>query len=272
MNWFLLISGFFLSFVILQALVSKCRLRIHSVTILFMTASSTLLTQWVFYNFTNFSSLIFIMLQTLFILGVFFAFSMIRFFRDPERNSPKDENIIISPADGIVRYIHKIEKGAVPIVRKKNRHIKIEEIVNSDLIAGQGYLIGIEMSLLDVHVNRSPVNGQILKIIRNKGKFLSLRREDALAENERVTTILDVGEFKLAIVQIASRFVRRIISFCEIGDHVKMGQRIGRITFGSQADIIIPKLPNLTIMAEKGEVVKAGISIIARYGQNNKIK
>ena len=190
---------------------------------------------------------------------------MTRFFRDPDRNPPPENNIILSPADGIVRYIHTIDNGTVPISIKKNREFKITELMNTDLTADGGYLIGIEMSLIDVHVNRASVEGRIIAQEKNRGKFLSLRTNDALVENERVTTILDTGRFKLATIQIASRFVRRIDSYCKKGEHVQVGQRIGRITFGSQVDTVIQNIPNLEIVVKQGDCVKAGLTILARY-------
>ena len=84
--------------------------------------------------------------------------------------------------------------------------------------------------------------------------------------NERVTTIIDSGTFKIAVVQIASRLVRRIASYLGEGDMVQIGQRIGMIRLGSQVDVAIPEIENLRINVKPGDEVRAGVSVIARYG------
>ena len=84
--------------------------------------------------------------------------------------------------------------------------------------------------------------------------------------NERVTTIIDSGTFKIAVVQIASRLVRRIASYLGEGDRVRIGQRIGVIRLGSQVDVAIPEIENLRINVKPGDEVRAGVSVIARYG------
>jgi phosphatidylserine decarboxylase len=128
------------------------------------------------------------------------------------------------------------------------------------------YLIGIDMNILNVHVNRSPIGGKIVLQKYIKGDFLSLRRPESETRNERVTTIIDNGQFKIAVIQIASRLVRRIVSYSKEGDIVAIGQRIGMIAFGSQVDAVIPQLENLKIAVKPGDRVRAGVSILARHG------
>jgi phosphatidylserine decarboxylase len=122
------------------------------------------------------------------------------------------------------------------------------------------------MNILNVHVNRSPIDGKIVLQKYIKGSFLSLRRPEAETCNERVTTIIDNGQFKIAMIQIASRLVRRIVSYLKEGDMVAIGQRIGMIAFGSQVDVAIPQLENLKITVKPGDRVRAGVSIVARHG------
>jgi phosphatidylserine decarboxylase len=93
-----------------------------------------------------------------------------------------------------------------------------------------------------------------------------LRRQESETLNERVTTIIGNGKFSVAIIQIASRLVRRIVSYIKEEDSLEIGQRIGAIVFGSQVDVAIPRLENLKIEVKTGDEVKAGISVIARYG------
>jgi phosphatidylserine decarboxylase len=95
---------------------------------------------------------------------------------------------------------------------------------------------------------------------------VSLRRQESEIVNERATTVIDSGTFQVGVIQIASRLVRRIVSYVREGDSLEIGQRIGSILFGSQVDLVIPELENSKIEVMPGDEVKAGISVIARYG------
>ncbi len=189
-----------------------------------------------------------------------------RFYRDPNRKIEKKPNVIISPADGRIRYVKKIDQGEVVFSEKKGRSFKIEELLGCNLLDRGTYLIGIEMNILDVHINRAPVGGRVVLRIYRKGKFLSLRRLESVRENERVTMIIDQGEFKIGVIQIASRLVRRIVSFVDQGSMIARGERIGAIIFGSQVDVVIPNLSDLRIKVSRGERVMAGVTILAEYG------
>ena len=97
------------------------------------------------------------------------------------------------------------------------------------------------------------------------GKFRSLKKIDSLLKNERVCTILKGDEIEIAIIQIASRLVRRIVPFIKEGENVEISQRIGMIRFGSQVDILLQNNENTKIMAKVKDIVKAGTSVIAEY-------
>ena len=124
------------------------------------------------------------------------------------------------------------------------------------------------MNYLNVHVNRAPIAGKNSFLKHIKGKFVSLKRKDAVIENERVLTVIDNGHFKVGIVQIASRLVRKIVSYLQEGQEIQKGQRIGIIRFGSQVDLVLPELASLQIQVALGTKVKAGISILATYAKN----
>jgi phosphatidylserine decarboxylase len=186
-----------------------------------------------------------------------------RFYRDPDRIPPKLENTILSPADGKIIYVKKIGNGEVPFSEKKGTKLSLNNFIRFNFLAPKGYLVGISMNFLDVHVNRAPIEGKITLLKRLEGKFLSLKRKEALIKNERVLTVIDNGHLKIGIVQIASRLVRRIISYFSEGQTLEKGQRFGKIRFGSQVDLIIPSLVPIRIQVKPGEKVKAGISIIA---------
>ena len=133
-------------------------------------------------------------------------------------------------------------------------------------ICDEGYLVGIAMHLLNVHVNRAPIAGRVSSLVHTEGAFLSLRRADASSANERVTTVIENHRERIAVVQIASRLVRRIVSYVAEGEHVAAGERIGMIRFGSQVDVIVPMGEGTTVLVRPGDRVRAGVSILAVSG------
>lgn len=208
-------------------------------------------------------------LELILIVGISVSCLLWRFFRDPERIPPEDKNTILSPADGRVIYVKRIEKGSIPCSEKKGRKFSLNDFTQSDVLPSDGYLIGIAMNFLNVHVNRAPIDGKISFVKHIKGSFISLKRKEALIQNERALTVIDNGQFKLGIVQIASRLVRKIVLFLSEGHIVQRGARIGMIRFGSQVDLILPSLPSLHIEVNPGEEVKAGVSIVAKIADPN---
>lgn len=193
-----------------------------------------------------------------------------RFYRDPERVPPEDENAILSPADGKVIYVKKIEKGEIPFSDKKGKKFSLNDFIQAGVLPQGGYLIGIAMNFLDVHVNRAPISGRISLLKYIKGTFLSLKKEEAVVQNERNLIIIDNEHFKLGIVQIASRLVRKIVPYIQEGQEIQKGKRIGVIHFGSQVDLILSDLPSIHIKVTPGERVKAGLSIIATVEELSK--
>lgn len=189
-----------------------------------------------------------------------------RFYRDPERIPPHGENYIISPADGKVIYVKEVYRGKVPLSIKSGNQFELAELTKTNLIERPAYLIGIEMSVLNVHVNRAPVPGKIVMQKRVNGDFISLKNPEAPLRNSRLTTVIENGRMRIAVIQIASRLVRLITSYIKPGDELLLGQRLGMIKFGSQVDLVLPQLENLRILAEVGKQVKAGVSVLATYG------
>jgi phosphatidylserine decarboxylase len=190
---------------------------------------------------------------------------LLLFFRDPERIAGGRDRVILSPADGTVLYIKDIAAGEFPFSTKRGRRVSLKEFTEENLIEGAWSQIGIGMNLLNVHVNRTPIKGKVLLLKRIPGHFLSLRKIEALLENERVLTIIQGSEFKVGVVQIASRLVRRIVTYFKEGDEVEAGIRMGMIRFGSQVDLLIPQLERLRVTVSPGQEVKAGLSVIAEY-------
>lgn len=196
-------------------------------------------------------------------LCVIFLGCMFLFFRDPERNIPSDPNTILSPADGIVRYIRSFSPDGRIDIEKKGRLIPVHDIVKSDPPVRDGLHVGIEMRVTDVHVNRIPIDGVLVRQTRYPGAFKSLRDIRAVTENERLVTRIDHPDQPVVVVQIASRLVRRIVSYCREGQFVARGQRMGAIRFGSQVDLIFPRIPGQSVLVREGQRVRAGETRIA---------
>ena len=208
-------------------------------------------------------------LQVLLALALFGCFLLVRFFRDPERACPCDQTLVLSPADGTVVYVKAIENGTIPFSDKNGRRFALTEFVQTPLLCGSGVIVGIGMCYLDVHVNRSPIAGTVTLLKHVGGLFESLKRKRAVVQNERVVTLIEEGDRRVGVVQIASRLVRQIIPYVGVGHRVEQGQRIGRITFGSQVDVILPcSLRGVTVQVKPGQRVKAGESVLAVFGAN----
>jgi phosphatidylserine decarboxylase len=186
-----------------------------------------------------------------------------RFYRDPERTPPNRADAIVSPADGEVIYVRQSRGGVLPVSTKAGREYSLRELTKTPLASKDVVVIGISMSFLDVHVNRAPIAGRVSSQRHFPGLFGSLRRPEMIFENERATTVLERDGLEVAVVQIASRLVRRIVAFVHPGDFVTAGQRIGAIRLGSQVDIVLPARSDVTLTVAPGERVTAGESVIA---------
>lgn len=192
------------------------------------------------------------------------ALTAYRFFRDPERQVPDAPDAIVSPAEGDVVYVRRATAGELPVSTKLGRNYRLDELTRTSLRSQDAVVIGISMSFLDVHVNRAPLAGRVTLLRHFPGRFGSLRQPEMVFENERATTVLERGDLQVAVVQIASRLVRGIVSFVEEGQAVTAGQRIGVIRFGSQVDLVLPDIEDLEVTVKPGDHVLAGSSVVAR--------
>jgi phosphatidylserine decarboxylase len=265
-----LISSLFLSYLILLPLSIKWELKKNIVlpaafVIGLITWGVTELTL----GFWNLSFYLILILQVFVIAVVSIVLLLWRFYRDPERVSPEDENLIVSPADGRIIYVKKIEEGKIPFSEKNGKKFSLQDFVQSDLLHAGGYLLGIAMNYLDVHVNRAPIGGKITLLKHIKGLFISLKKKEAIVQNERVLTVIENDQLKIGIVQIASRLVRKIVPFLRQGDEIQRGERLGVIRLGSQVDLILPDLHDLRILVKPGQEVKAGLSAVASFEEKN---
>ena len=196
-------------------------------------------------------------------LGGAAAIVLWRFYRDPEREAPDREDVVLSPADGLVVYVHRSSAGELPVATKEGRNYRLDELTRTGLASDEAVVVGIALSFLDVHVNRSPIAGEVRFTQRFPGPFASLKDPSAVFLNERSTTIVERPGLEIAIVLIASRLVRRIVSYVKPGESVDLGQRIGVIRFGSQVDLVLPARDDLRVLVEPGQRVTAGRTILA---------
>lgn len=194
-----------------------------------------------------------------------FAFLAYRFYRDPERSAPDSGGAIVSSADGKVIYIREVRDGTLPVSTKHGQNYPLHELTKTPFYTERAYVVGISMNFLDVHVNRAPIAGEVVFQHHFPGRFGSLRHTEMVFENERATTIFQQDGLQIAVVQIASRLVRQIISFTSEGQYVTLGQRFGAIRFGSQVDMVLPALDAVELLVKPGDTVKAGVSLIASY-------
>lgn len=186
-----------------------------------------------------------------------------RFYRDPERAVPDRDDLILSPADGEVVYVREARGGMLPVSSKLGRDYPLEELTKTPLASEDNVVVGIALSFLDVHVNRAPIRGRASVLRHFSGRFGSLRRPEMVFENERATLVLERDGLQVAVVMIASRLVRRIVTFVREGEDVAAGQRIGVIRFGSQVDVVLPLRGDLVVLVEPGDRVVAGETAIS---------
>lgn len=157
------------------------------------------------------------------------------FFRDPERTPPAG-NVMVSPADGKVVAIRKVEGGQTRI--------------------------SIFLNIFNVHVNRTPIPGRVAEVIYRKGRFLVASHEAASSENEQNTLVVEGNASRVVCRQIAGLIARRIVCYKRPGDRLDAAERIGYIKFGSRVDVFFG--PEWVPAVRIGDRVAGGSSILAR--------
>jgi phosphatidylserine decarboxylase len=197
------------------------------------------------------------------VLLFFIVFYYYRFYRNPNRIIPGGKNDIVSPADGRIIYIKELEVDQMPVSIKKKKVANISEITKTNILQQPCYLIGIAMTLWDVHYNRAPIDGKIILVKHTPGTSIGLNTPESTLTNERNTTVIEREDgVKAGIVQIAAKGVSKCIVMSKEGETMKRGQIFGKIRWGSQADLIIPR--HCEILVREGEQVYAGSTIIAK--------
>lgn len=183
--------------------------------------------------------------KPLFLIFLILLIFTFYFFRDPERVVPLGDDILVSPADGLITNIIEYKEG-------KKSYTKVS----------------IFLSVFNVHIQRLPLSGQITKIDYIEGKFINATLDKASEDNERLRLTLKSGSNVIYITQIAGLIARRIICYLKTNEKVNQGDRYGIIKFGSRVDIEFPNSYNL--MVSIGQQCIGGETIIARDFKNNK--
>jgi phosphatidylserine decarboxylase len=166
------------------------------------------------------------------------------FFRDPARVTPNREGLVVAPADGTISLVgravppRELQLGVMPLQR-----------------------VSIFMSVFDCHVNRSPASGRIERIVYTPGKFINADLDKASEDNERNGFVIDTGQVRVGVVQIAGLIARRIVSFVREGQPISAGERIGMIRFGSRVDVYLPD--GLSPLVAEGQAAIAGETVLA---------
>jgi phosphatidylserine decarboxylase len=174
------------------------------------------------------------------------------FFRDPIRTTPKGEGLIVAPADGLVTMIATVEPPP-------------ELGGEGGLPPGPCMRVSIFMSVFDVHINRSPIAGEIKRVVYIAGKFLNADLDKASEDNERQHFLVEGRDgLRVGFTQIAGLVARRIVPWVKAGEHVAAGQRVGLIRFGSRVDVYLPAGTSSQVLL--GQRTIAGETVVARAG------
>lgn len=165
------------------------------------------------------------------------------FFRDPERDAPAEKGIVLAPADGKV--------------------IDVREVEEPSLFGGPCRRITIFLNVFNVHVQRAPVSGRVVHREYRAGEYAVAWHPKASEVNERASLGLGAPAGKVLVRQIAGLIARRIVTYPEIGDDVRRGDRIGLIRFGSRVDLFIPD--DWPVCCEVNDKVRGGSTVCARF-------
>jgi len=166
----------------------------------------------------------------------------LNFFRDPERQMPEGEELIVSAADGVVADIVEIEE---------------HEVLKTKCLR-----VGVFLSVFDVHVNRAPIAGKITYVQHHPGLFLDARHLECSEKNEALTWAFEGKSATLVVRQLTGAIARRIVPWSKVGDEVPKGHRFGMIRFGSRTEVYLPLSAKVAVAV--GDRVSGAETIIAR--------
>ena len=176
-----------------------------------------------------------------FVITLAFVLFVVSFFRIPARALTISNGQIISPADGKV--------------------VVIEETVDDEYFKTKRLQVSVFMSPLNVHVNRNPIDGDIVYNKYHKGKYLVAWNPKSSTENERHSVVIKNGNTEILVKQIAGAVARRIVNYLEVGNKVKQTEEYGFIKFGSRVDLLLPIGTKINVGLN--EVVQGGVTVLA---------
>jgi phosphatidylserine decarboxylase len=171
------------------------------------------------------------------------------FFRDPPRRAPAGNGLLVAPADGTVA--------------------EVSQLPHDDFVGGPAVRIGIFLSIFNVHINRAPSPCRVVELRYVPGLFLNALDPASAEKNENMWIGIeeDAPPYRRLVVrQIAGLIARRIVCNLRPGESLQAGQQFGMIKLGSRTELILPAEDGLTIKVSKGQRVKAGSTVVARYG------
>jgi len=177
--------------------------------------------------------------KPLFIISLILLIFTFYFFRDPERVVPIGNDILVSPADGLITNITEIKEG-------KKLYTKVS----------------IFLSIFNVHIQRLPISGEVTKVDYIEGKFINATLDKASDENERLKITIKNGNNLIYVTQIAGLIARRIVNYVKPNENINQGERYGIIKFGSRVDIEFPN--NFKLLVNEGQQCIGGETIIAQ--------
>ncbi|OLP43095.1 phosphatidylserine decarboxylase [Rhizobium oryziradicis] len=185
--------------------------------------------------------------EPLFWVGMVLTLWCAYFFRDPERVTPQDDDLVISPADGRVSSIQMV-------VPPSELNLSTEPMLR----------ITIFMNVFDCHINRAPVRGKVNHVVYREGQFLNAELDKASIDNERNSLVIESPRGNIGVVQIAGLVARRIICWTTPMQALEPGERFGLIRFGSRLDVFLPAgaEPRVSL----GQRSVGGETVIAEYG------
>ena len=178
------------------------------------------------------------------VMGILIAW----FFRNPSRTIPVNQGIVLAPADGKI--------------------VAVEEVEFDEFVGGPAVMIGIFLSIFDVHVNRVPVAARVIGLKYQPGKYLNALRPESACENEQLAIRIEENSppyRRMVVRQIAGAIARRIVCWIKPGDELSCGERFGMIKLGSRTELVLPQQKGLDIKVQVGDKVNAGSTIVAKY-------
>jgi len=168
---------------------------------------------------------------------------ILSFFRIPTRTHAEGEELVVAPCDGTV--------------------VVMEEVDADEYFKDRRLQLSIFMSPLNVHVNRNPVDGEVMYSQYHKGKYLVAWHPKSSTENERHSVVYKSGDKEVLVKQIAGALAKRIVNYLKPGDKVKLGEEMGFIKFGSRVDLLLPIGTKLEV--KMNQKVKGGVTVLGKW-------